>query len=489
MTGTISNYAGTIGSKIFSSVVLIFVIRYLTVSEYGTYNLMYGLLPYFAVLTTFGLRSTLRRFLPEYNVLKQTYKMKSLIKFSFLFSLTMSVIIFLIIVILSGLLARLLQNQYLIHYLKIFGIALIFLVQIQIFEAILRSFFEQKLVNIGRIGYLIFKSVFFIAVITYDLGIIGLFVSEIIASLILLIFFIFVLSKNNSLKSDRINYNKFEKKRIIRFSLLSFFQESGGSIFDVSTDYIIISILLGSEMVGIYSFSIRNILLLFQLIPVIMAIDIIKPLIYQKYAAHRDNKELVDIFKMVNKLLFFFALPIIAGVIVFGKQAIPLLFGEKYADSYIILVLVGSFYLVNLLQYSLGILLFTLEKVEYALYSRLFSIYNIFMDILLIKKFGIIGVPIATGTTILFSNIMIILLLKRHITFGIKFSPYLRMVINCVISGGLIFIFKEYINNLWSLVLGGLLLILVYIFLSKFNRIFTDIEVIKINSLIGKKVF
>lgn len=491
--GIVYNYLGNILSRIISVIVMVYVIKQLSVSDYGNFSLMHGTLFYFTIFTTVGLRSVLRRFVPELNALRKYRTLKNLVASAQLFVLAASGLAFVIIFALSEPISNLLKSPNFGPYFKIFGLTILAMIQIELLEATLRSLLLQKLINILRTSYLLLRSLLFIYVISARYGLMGIFVAELICSLILLVtYFIFYHRDTNILVYQNHLENAtmplFEG-RLIRYSLLSFLHESGATIFDVSTDFYIISIFLGAAAVGIYSFATKGTELFFFFIPVVIGMDIIRPAIYSRYAKYQNQKELSNVFGTLSKLLIFCAFPIMIIVVVLGRQTIFLLFGQKYVEVYPILIIVMIFALINLFQFPLSLVMNALERVEYALYSRVFSIYNIIMDIVLVQRFGVLGVACATGTTILFANLFLYYMLNKHVKLLLEWKSFAKTAINTFIMGMCILLIRKYAQNLTMIILVALMGIAIYLSSSFINKAFTTKERSTINTILGKPLF
>jgi O-antigen/teichoic acid export membrane protein len=71
-------------------------------------------------------------------------------------------------------------------------------------------------------------------------------------------------------------------------------------------------------------------------------------------------------------------------------------------------------------------LLVVLERPEITLYSRVFVVYNVIMDIVLIPPLGIMGAAIATGSAMAMGYIFTYLMVKRVIPISIPWRATFR---------------------------------------------------------------
>ncbi|HEX9970857.1 MAG TPA: oligosaccharide flippase family protein, partial [bacterium] len=60
----------------------IYIIKKLSVTDYGIYNLLYAVISYLALFSSMGLLNVLQRYIPEFSTKRQFSNIKKLVKYS-----------------------------------------------------------------------------------------------------------------------------------------------------------------------------------------------------------------------------------------------------------------------------------------------------------------------------------------------------------------------------------------------------------------------
>jgi len=186
-----------------------------------------------------------------------------------------------------------------------------------------------------------------------------------------------------------------------------------------------------------------------------------------------DINRVKNTFTKITGYYFFFVLPIISILTIFGKQIINFISTSDYFLNWQIIFLLS---LANAIfgLYQLNVFPLLLKEKSFLIFflSFMVSIINIFLNIVMIPYFGLLGVSIA----ILISNVI---LLYFTTIFSIKFIPYkfpwkvFIMDIFSVLIMSLVFlIFKSIfdINQIWKLISTLMIGIFIYCLIDLLNR-------------------
>jgi O-antigen/teichoic acid export membrane protein len=185
----------------------------------------------------------------------------------------------------------------------------------------------------------------------------------------------------------------------------------------------------------------------------------------------------------------FFTFPIIVGIFILGKELIIYIFDPKYLESLNILFIVASFSALNYFLDPIGLVLKSKEKVQYLFYSKIFAIYNLVLDLLVIEPYGIMGVAVVTGSAVLFKNIFLYYFAKKFAPITIEYKKVGAIILNSLCMGVFLFIFRGMISSIVSFVavfLGGLV---VYLLASYFNKVFSTEERDVMNKVLPKPLW
>ena len=91
--GAIYHYATSAIVAILNLCITIFIVRKLTIAEFGTYNLLLAAIFLITTITSFGTDAIIKRYLPEYDEKNDTYNKKRIVGGSLLLRFLTSIVI------------------------------------------------------------------------------------------------------------------------------------------------------------------------------------------------------------------------------------------------------------------------------------------------------------------------------------------------------------------------------------------------------------
>jgi O-antigen/teichoic acid export membrane protein len=212
-------------------------------------------------------------------------------------------------------------------------------------------------------------------------------------------------------------------------SMLPFVFAGGMQMINREISVILLGIIQGPEDVGLFRVAQRGAdLVPFGLIAVNMAIA---PTISELFA--RGEKDRLQ--QMISKstwAIMGFALPMGLFLILSGKWLLPVVFGQEYSPSYIILVILCLGQLFNAAMGSVGLLLNMcgFEK-HTALGVTIAALISIILNLLLIPLWGTSGSAVATCVSMIAWNILLGIWLYQKT--GIKSTFLLRKTLISII--------------------------------------------------------
>jgi len=460
-------------------------VRELSQNDFGEWNLYLNTFRFLVAFSAMGFPSLIQRFIPEFESTNNYRNIRITLIISFSFRLTLSIVLFTILYLWRDNIEELFKLQGLSDYLAI--VLLIIIIRtlnsnsVSILNALIMHMHRN---TIQLFGYII-QVVLFIYVIDNGLGIYGLLVAYLIAStLITVAYSIIFISKYIRLKGEI--KNKYPKKDVVRYGFFGLLREFGDIVFSNISDLYIIGIFLDPVAVAIYALSIKISGIASSLLPINMGRDAITPVYFKKYEKNKNDKYLFRGFHLFNKVIAFFVFPMVAYFMVYSDYAILLVYGEEYIESSTLLIILVIFSGFGRFALSTGFVMLALKHIEISFYSRIFIFYNVGMSILLIERFGLPGVAIATGTAILFKNILIFILLRRYIDLKYNLESFIKPLFNSIILGFILFLIKPIVDNLIVFIIVSIASPVIYLFISFFNKTFNPTERNIINSNINK---
>lgn len=235
-------------------------------------------------------------------------------------------------------------------------------------------------------------------------GLIAVTTSVVILGIVVSIFDV-VYANKLGMKIKFNNFNFKILKDIFHYSFYIFLNIIIDRVY-WGTDRVIIGRYIGATAVAIYSIaSIFN--QLYMSFSTAVS-GVLFPKI-NKLVVEEKNEEISNIFIKVGKLQYIILGLISSGFILFGKEFIYLWLGEKYLEAYKIALWIMIPLTVPLIQ-NTGIAIMQAKNMHQfrSIVYFFIAIGNIIGSIILVKRYGAIGCAIATGTSFMIGNILII---------------------------------------------------------------------------------
>ena len=468
--------AGKLVTPVITFLLTIYIVRHLTVEQYGIYNILFAIMAYMGLFSSMGLVHIFKRFLPEFFEKKQFSLLRKSVNYGLMLRFCMTMLLLGIIVIFASQTGKLLRIEGYFDYFKIFALGILFFLEAQLLGITLVSLFLHKYFVISQVIYTMVRAVLLVVLMESGYELKGLLVGEVIAFSVLVImqaifYKLKFLKKHSVGKTTEIPF-----KRLARYGGFCYFNEMGEQILDVSTDLFIISAFLGTVQAGLYAFANEVMRLLSRWMPHRLLMDVITPSFFTRYTRTNSEIELGKMFNLILKSIAFLFLPLVAGLFVLGDKMIEILFDKKYLDALHVLWIVAGFTALNSFSFPLGLVVEAKEKVEIHLYSKIFSIYNIIGNLLVVNSFGIKGIAVVTSTAILFKNVYTYFYARRWVRFSVDFKALGKIGVNALIMVLAVYFMRPHVSGLVSLVLVVIGGSLVYFGAASLNKVFSGDE-------------
>ncbi len=175
----------------------------------------------------------------------------------------------------------------------------------------------------------------------------------------------------------------------------------------------------------------------YYLMLVTNAIALMKP-VFSSLEGKGDFGQIREKYIVTVKLNAIMSVFIGGSILIFGKAFILRWMGPEYLDSYHVLAILTVGLIFGTIQIAPISMLFGISKHKfYALLMLGEAFANILLSVILIRKYGIVGVALGTTLPILVTHIFIIpVYANRVIEF--PFAKYARVVLGCIALGGAI---------------------------------------------------
>lgn len=232
-------------------------------------------------------------------------------------------------------------------------------------------------------------------------------------------------------------------KSIFIFSAFIFINAIVDKIY-WQTDQILIGILKGTEDVAIYGVSIQFIMIFISLSIAITSMYL--PKISMLVMKENGMEEINKLFIKVGTIQYIILSYVYGGFVLFGKQFIILWVGEEYIQSYYIVIIIMSPFIIDLIQ-NMGLNVLKAKNL-FAFRTKVLitmALLNILISVPSIIYFGNIGAAVTTAIFLLLGNVLIINIYYHKVIglnvkeFWIKISKifivvFISMLITVIIT-------------------------------------------------------
>jgi O-antigen/teichoic acid export membrane protein len=440
MSGLYRKVGNTFFLKVFGlGIAFIFQIvlgRILEPNLYGQYT-MY--LTYTTVLSIIAILGMDRNLIKE--VAKEEdnkNKSDSLLQYALLISFSISVVLIFIIL--------LTRKHFNLSYSGYF--VFIAMLIIKTLVALLDGFLQGKgqvvqVTVFNSVVNNILKIVMFIGMILFGISSLTAALMSFVISEIITVCIRFTNIKK--LLSDGFKFeiilNSNEKKRFVKYSAIVALT-SGIGLMLQNVDKIMISAYLNLESVGIYKVSQNYVSLLSVFIAPFIAFW---PVISKLY--NENNTKQIEIeMKKIVRIVTYLVVPMFF-IFLFLSDDLLRVFGGAYVtkEGQTALIILAFAFLIDAVSGPIGSILTMTNYAKYILYNNIISlILNVLLNYLLIKNYGIIGVAVGTGASIIVNNLISIIEVK--VILGI-FSYDRKNVIEVIVL--------SFLNYLACIILNG----------------------------------
>jgi O-antigen/teichoic acid export membrane protein len=467
-----------------------YIIRSLSIKDYGVYVVLYSLIGYVGIVGDFGIPSVFHRFIPEMLQKEQYTLLKKLIFRGLILRLLLSAVTVSIMMLLHEPIGRLLKLENFLSYFSVFAFGIILLLEASLLTSVLHSLFLHKYSVIASTIYTVFRSASIYIFLREGWGIRGILWAEIAAWLLWIVIqlFFYNIKFCHRYKEDCVE-TAFPQARFFRYAGFSSLNLFGDAILGVSTDFFVITAFLGPSAVAHYAFASRVISIFQQCMPHRVLIDVIRPSFIMKYTEGGNKHHLVDMFNLLLKIGAFCVFPLSAGLFVLSDQIIVIIFRADYLQAKPILLVLAFCMAINIIATPTALVLEALEKVEIFLYNKLFAIYNLAAELFIIQCYGVMGVVLVTCSANMMRFFFSYFFARKYCNIRIDWRGLGMIAINAGIMSAAIWPLRSLTSGLVSLALVVLFGGVVFLICSWLNKGFTNKERDLINRMAPCPVF
>ena len=220
-----------------------------------------------------------------------------------------------------------------------------------------------------------------------------------------------------------------------------------------------------------------------------LLIDVIRPTFFSKYVESGSKEHLQEMFNLLLKIGAFSVFPLAAGIFVLGDKMIIHVFKPDYLPAIHILWVLAAFTAVNIFFQVTGLVLKALEQIQDLVYSKLFGVYNLIAALLVVQRFGVMGVVLVTCSAVLMKNAFLYFRMIHHVPISVDWTGLLAIFINASLMALVLLPLRQFAESIVSLAMIALLGVGIYLLMSWLNKSFSAKERGWINQVAPKPVF
>lgn len=287
----------------------------------------------------------------------------------------------------------------------IIGLSFAMSFPMKVFSGILTSSLRYDLVSAISIFKLLFRTLLIIVFLKLGYRIMALALISLVADFVFYIVTYLITKKVTTyLHISKTNVHLSRIRELFKYSIFTFIAQIADKL-RFGIDNFVITIFLGLNFVTLYSIASR--LMLYFIDFIITAIGILTP-VFSQYESRGDYQSLRQKFILTTKISSYLSILIGGILLIFGKAFIIRWVGSKYQEAYLILVILVFPIIIALMQNPSIQLVYGLSKHRfYAVSNSIEGLSNLILSIILVKKFGLVGIALGTAIPMLIVKLLI----------------------------------------------------------------------------------
>lgn len=478
--GSVYRTLSTVLKIIIGFVMLPFLVHRLGDNVYGLWVLVMSFISYYTLLRM-GLSGAVSRYLTQAVGKEDEHEMSVIASTSFFVYLSISVLMVLFtfaIIFGASSFASVKQHNTILfrNLILILGLNTALAPPFSVFGAILVSHLQYGVGEKIQIVYLLLLNATIILFVSLGKGVIFMALSYFIWNIVRSLFIYFYIKIHH--REVTINFSLFDKKKFLTlfsFSFYTFISHLANRL-RYKLDTVIITIFIGLSAITHYTVA-ASIITYFTLF-IKRTIGVFSGYVSQE-EGRGDYGSIREKFYFITKLNTYICVFVGGSVLIYGKAFIHKWMGIDYISSYNLLLVLTLPSIIYLSQYTSAAIMFGLSKIRFlAITNFIEGIFNVLLSIILVKKYGLVGVALGTAIPMFFMKMFIQpIYISKILKLNVRkyyFSFFKFLVFPAFILGLYFILIRTYISPSYliilSLALIQTLIFSVVIYFLGFNR-------------------
>lgn len=449
--------------QISSIVCQLLIIRALKVEEYGALGVLANFVTILSAISVSPLSGVLSRYLPEYLISDQFFKLKKLISYSVII---LALLLLVLISILSCFSTWILDFLN-VAFLNEFAFLVILYVVTNIFNLFVSAIMTSQMLHDKIAKVSIWQAI--IMIVSYFSLLPWLSLEYVLWVMVcnqLLFSFAGVFY---SVKPLMVTARKFKLapifeqnsfRRELSYGFYSMGNEIGSVAIGKSSDLLIVSMVLSPLQAGFMAVAHKIYDLFLKVFPLKELNTVFRTLLVQRFYSPESRDEFNDVLSLISRLFLpVFLIPFIL-IALFGREFLALFAGQNYVDSYYIMVCVFASGIVTAIFYPVGLAAIVLERLDLAMYCKFTGVVFIPLSILTAEEYGAVGVACITLLGDFSRNYLLYLLLGKRYGVTVEVGKTLKSALPLIILLGVTSTVLNFLspNENWQLIIVFLII-------------------------------
>jgi O-antigen/teichoic acid export membrane protein len=461
---------------------MVLLVRYLPINQYGILTLFLGIPALINTFFTFGDDHFIRRYVPSYN---ESNKISILVWRTIGKKILQTIILSTVQIVLFDIFSEKYGIENYFAIFAIYQIAIVSQVGSYYFLKVYHALFKQKYIMFIEVANHILK------IILINFGIFKLYDIEYfllaftILATIRFLLEILLFSMIYSFPSDvkeimGLSRSNEEKKYVNSTYVVGL----GNSLLSTNNDKYILALASNNLQVAIYAIATTLLDKIMFILPIKMLRPLLETSLYAVYDKSKSENDLNDMFQFIFIFGVTISMYIIAVMIPLGPNMLILLFDKPVVlQAYYPLLI----FMVNIVMFSIpiGLVANAIKKPQIIIVGQLFGVINIFVGYLLARKYGAIGMAVATTLSMTLRQVTSYYIVRKTVSISIPWFQFAKLLCNSIILSVLLYILLLGFPN--SSVGLAVLSVIVFIVIYRANPIFESSQMQLVTRMLPHK--
>ncbi|MCC6477234.1 oligosaccharide flippase family protein [bacterium] len=480
---------GKAQAAVFSYIVIRLLLDVLTVEQYGLYSLLFiGVMVNLSMLFQIGIPNMITRYVPEQFTSHNTAGIREIFGKVLRAQLCVGIATVLLTLAFAPQIAKWINFPDDAQIIRVFSLAALIYLLSEIYHVTLSAVFRQQSIFTVTIAYNTLRLILLAIVWWQFRSFMAVVVAEGISLLGCLIFYALSFRRAADIAAAPVAAGaSLDWPRMKKFGGLSYLNEVGVSLLSVATDFFLVSGILGGAAAGFYGLANRINDLAQKVLPGKMLAPVIQPLFFSEYGSDKSKAEFG--FRILIKATLFPTVAVAVWLAVMSKEVIVYLFDPQYAQAAMLVSVMAIFMPAAAVRLPLGLMLQNHERVDLLIWAKSAAILKIIAGVILIKRYGIEVMPWITGLAVVLQNNFVYFFVKRIAKARMDIWGNIRIWLNAVAAGAVIYLLKPWFNTLVGVILSVALFTALFLIFSLINRGFSKSERDFINSKLPRPLW